>query len=44
MSSRDTQAQVTLEVLNPRGVLQSVPIKGLSNPRVTDLAGKICFN
>jgi len=40
MSSRDTQAQVTLEVLNPRGVLQSVPITGLSNPRVTDLAGK----
>ena len=40
MSSRDTQAQITLEVLNPRGVLQSVPITGLSNPRVTDLAGK----
>jgi len=40
MSSVDAQAQVTLEVLNPRGVLQSVPITGLSNPRVTDLGGK----
>jgi len=29
-----------LEVLNPRGVLHSVPITGLSSPRLTDLAGK----
>jgi hypothetical protein len=29
-----------LEVLNPRGVLHSVPIAGLSNPRVEDLTGK----
>jgi hypothetical protein len=34
------KGQVQLEVLNPRGVLHSVPIAGLSKPRVEDLAGK----
>jgi hypothetical protein len=29
-----------LEVLNPRGVLPEIQITGLSNPRITDLAGK----
>jgi len=40
MNARPVKGKVTLEVLNPRGVLQSVPITGLSNPRVTDLDGK----
>jgi hypothetical protein len=31
---------VTLEVLNPRGVIEPPPTLGLSAPRVTDLAGK----
>ncbi len=31
---------ITLEVLDPRGVLVSTEIKGLSNPRVRDLNGK----
>jgi hypothetical protein len=31
---------ITLEVLNPRGVLHMVPISGLSNPRPKTLAGK----
>lgn len=31
---------ITIEVLNPRGVLHSVPMTGLSSPRLTDLAGR----
>lgn len=31
---------VTLEVLNPRGEITAVEMKGLSNPRLTDLNGK----
>ncbi len=31
---------ITLEVLNPRAVLHSVPVTGLSAPRPKDLAGK----
>ncbi len=34
------KGKVKLEVLNPRGVLHSVPITGLSKSRVKDLAGK----
>ena len=36
----DQQGPFTLEVLNPRGVLQPVSVTGLSNPRVADLSGK----
>ncbi len=32
--------EITLEVLDPRGVLSSTEVKGLSNPRVSDLNGK----
>ncbi len=32
--------QVTLEVLNPRGVIPLAPVYGLSNPRIKDLNGK----
>jgi hypothetical protein len=32
--------KVTLEVLDPRGVLASTKVTGLSNPRVSDLNGK----
>lgn len=32
--------EITLEVLDPRGVLGSTEVKGLSNPRVADLNGK----
>ena len=31
---------VTFEILNPRGVLVSTEVTGLSNPRVSDLNGK----
>jgi hypothetical protein len=34
------QSDITIEVLNPRGILHSVPVTGLSSPRLTDLAGK----
>jgi hypothetical protein len=34
------QAEITLEVLNPRGVLPALPVTGLSNPRISDLNGK----
>lgn len=34
------QGDIVLEVLNPRGVIHSVPMTGLTNPRVTDLNGK----
>jgi hypothetical protein len=34
------QSDITIEVLNPRGVLHSVPMTGLSAQRPTDLAGK----
>jgi hypothetical protein len=34
------KGRVSLEVLNPRGVLEPVPISGLTNPRPKDLAGK----
>lgn len=40
MNAKLPSSEVTLEVLNPRGVLQSMPISGLTNPRVKDLAGK----
>jgi hypothetical protein len=40
MNAKVAQGKVTLEVLNPRGVLQSVPIMGLINPRIKDLDGK----
>ena len=36
----DQQGPFTLEVLNPRGILQPVAVTGLSNPRVADLSGK----
>ena len=36
----DEQSRVTLEVQNPRGVLESVPVTGLSNPRLSSLDGK----
>ncbi len=36
----ERQAAITLEVLNPRGVLPPVPVTGLTNPRVSDLNGK----
>ncbi len=36
---RTPSAEVTLEVLNPRGEIPASPVKGLS-PRVSDLAGK----
>lgn len=39
MSNRK-QSLVSLEVMNPRGVLEPVPINGLTNPRIKDLAGK----
>ncbi len=35
-----SQSDEVLVVLNPRGVLHSAPITGLTNPRVADLAGK----
>jgi hypothetical protein len=35
-----TQGALTLEVNNPRGELDPVPAKGLSNPRITTLEGK----
>jgi len=34
------KSDIVLEVLNPRGVLHSVPVTGLAAPRLTDLAGK----
>jgi len=34
------RSRVTLEVLNPRGVLKTVPVTGLSSPRAADLDGK----
>lgn len=34
------RSRVTLEVLNPRGVLKSLPVTGLSSPRPDDLDGK----
>ena len=34
------QSDKVIEVLNPRGVLHSAPITGLTNPRITDLSGK----
>ncbi len=40
MSPEKPQGQASLEVLNPRGVLQSIPISGLTSPRASDLAGK----
>jgi hypothetical protein len=40
MKDEAAQKKVTLEVLNPRGVLQSVPISGLKNPRPSTLNGK----
>jgi hypothetical protein len=40
MNDKAVKNKVTLEVLNPRGALQSVPITGLSNPRIAELAGK----
>jgi hypothetical protein len=39
-NSKTAKDIVTLEVLNPRGVIPPAPIFGLTNPRVTDLAGK----
>ncbi len=36
----DGCGKAKLEVLNPRGVLHSVPITGLRNPRIKDLTGK----
>lgn len=40
MHAKAAKSRITLEVLNPRGVLQSIPISGLANPRVQDLLGK----
>jgi hypothetical protein len=40
MNDKAAQKKVTLEVLNPRGILHSVPITGLTNPRPQSLAGK----
>ena len=40
MNDKAAQKKATLEVLNPRGILQSVPISGLTNPRPPSLAGK----
>jgi hypothetical protein len=34
------QSDITIEILNPRGILHSMPITGLTAPRPTDLAGK----
>jgi len=39
-TSTGEKGSVSLEVLNPRGVLPSDPIMGLTNPRVSDLNGK----
>jgi hypothetical protein len=39
-TSTGETGEVSLEVLNPRGVLPSTPIMGLTNPRVPDLNGK----
>jgi hypothetical protein len=41
MSKEKTAAdQVTLEILEPKGVLSNPKREGLSNPRLTDLNGK----
>jgi len=40
MNQKSKAGDITLEVLNPRGYLHSVPIVGLSNPRPESLAGK----
>jgi hypothetical protein len=41
MSKEKTAAdQVTLEILEPKGVLSNLKREGLSNPRLTDLNGK----
>ena len=39
-SSENVKRQISLDLLNPRGVLPSTPVTGLSNPRITDLSGK----
>ena len=40
LNPQSAKGQVILQVLNPRGVLHSVPLSGLTNPRVENLAGK----
>jgi hypothetical protein len=40
MNTKVAPGKVTLEVLNPRGVFQPVPLSGLTNPRIKDLNGK----
>lgn len=35
-----TTGKISLDLLNPRGVLPSIPVTGLTNPRVSDLNGK----
>jgi hypothetical protein len=40
MKDKAVQKKVKLEVLNPRGLLQSVPTSGLINPRPSSLNGK----
>jgi len=40
MDDMPENSKVTIEILNPRGVLQSIPVSGLVNPRPTSLNGK----
>jgi hypothetical protein len=40
MNAKGTRSGFAFEILNPRGVLHSLPISGLTNPRPRDLAGK----
>jgi hypothetical protein len=40
MKTENKKNKVRLEVLNPRGVIQSAEVKGLTAPRPADLAGK----
>jgi hypothetical protein len=40
MDDKLANSKVTLEILNPRGILQSTPVSGLINPRPASLNGK----
>jgi hypothetical protein len=39
-SPANATGEISLNLLNPRGILPSVPVTGLTNPRITDLSGK----